>query len=62
MSKNAITAVLIGMFLIIGIGMGAAFGAVFDDMGLWIPVGTAIGASLGMATYWVQTAESTEDS
>jgi len=39
----------IDMWVAIGAGVGAAFGAATDSRGLWLAIGVAVGAAFGAA-------------
>lgn len=58
MKNNKTSAVIIGMFLALGAGIGTAVGAATGNIGLWLAIGIAIGTSLGTATYIIQKADS----
>lgn len=32
-----------GKWFVIGLALGVAFGIIFDNLGLWLPIGVAIG-------------------
>jgi hypothetical protein len=36
-----------GLWIAIGVGIGAAIGVAVNDIGLWIPLGIAVGAGAG---------------
>ena len=50
---------IIGIGLILGVSMGVAFGAVTDNIGLWISMGAAFGLIIGAAIYAKLSAEET---
>ena len=39
----------VGIWIAVGVGMGAALGAAMHNMGVWVAVGAGIGVALGVA-------------
>ena len=51
---------VIGIGLTLGVGLGVAFGAATDNIGLWISMGAAFGLMIGAAIYARLSADETE--
>ncbi len=52
---------IIGIGLIAGLNIGIVVGAVTDNMGFWIAIGTAIGLILGAAIATLRTRQAGEE-
>ena len=51
---------VIGIGLTLGVGIGVAFGAATDNIGLWLSLGAAFGLMIGAVIYANLSAEETE--
>ena len=47
---------VVGIGLTLGVGIGVAFGAATDNIGLWLSMGAAFGLMIGAAIYAVISA------
>ena len=52
---------IIGISLVAGVSIGVVVGAITDNMGFWIGIGTAIGLLVGAAIATLRTSQEAEE-